>query len=304
MPLIPPEELSSRFMFGGAEALPNLGLTPLSPSSYFQFKENFENLDDFVHLSHSIKFEYTLKILAKTRIGSEVMFKEFQCFEVEVYLAILVSIAIISCVKSLYKKSLKSWLSTFWAFMSAMVSEYHYYPDKTFIDRLISCPWLIGCFIFGAGFAGMLRDQILKGEDIHWIDSLKDLYEWKGITKLQYTEFSEFNNYLIKKGDNDRMKDYFNTKTKQCYTLNIRATSHSNCEQTTEVDYDGVLDGTTALVFQSRYIDVVEQVLNKLGWNKDYNYHVSDKDAHSRPLFTFTNRMNFDKQYEEAWDKS
>ena len=304
MPPIPPEVFSSRFIYRGAGALPNLGLTPLSPSSYFQFKENFENLDDFVHLSHSIKFEYTLKILAKTRIGSEVMFKEFQCFEVEVYLAIVVSIAIISCVKSLYKNSLRSWLSTFWAYMSALVSEYHSYPDKTLIDRLISCPWLIGCVIIEAGFAGMLRDQILKGEDIHWIDSLRDLYEWKDITKLQYTEFSEFHNYLMEENNNDTMRDYFYSKTKQCYTLNIRPTSHSNCEQTTELDYQGVLDGTTAMVFQSRYIDVVEQVLNKIGWNKEYNYNVLEKDAHSRPLFTMANRMNFDKQYEEAWDKS
>ena len=232
------------------------------------------------------------------------MLKEFQSFEVEVYFAILVSISIISLFMSLYNKSLKAWLSSFWAYMSALLSEYHSYPDKTLIDRLISCPWLIGCVIFEAGFAGMLRDQILKGEYIHWIDSLRDLYEWKDITKLQYTEFSEFNDYLMEKDDNDTIRDYFNTKNKECYTLNIRATLHSNCEQTMNLDYEGVLNGTTAMVFQSRFIDVVEQVLNKIGWNKDYNYHVSEKDAHSRPLFTMTNRMNFDKQYEEAWDKS
>ena len=303
-----PEDIGSSYIFSGAEALPNVALTPIRHPIYFRFKEQFPSIDDATHFSHYYAFETPMSILAKTRIDSDNMFKGFHCFETGIYFAILVSIIFISCVISLYKKSFEASLSAFWAYLSALLSEYHSYPDKTIFERLVSCPWLIACIILEAAFAGMLRDQILKGEDIHWIDSLRDLYEWKHINTLQYREFYDFNNYLLK-NDNDTVRQYLSTKMKECYANNIRTTPSTtqldkNCKQVLELDYKGVMEGTTAMIFATGLVNLVKQGLFKLGWEEDVDYHVSKSDTYSHPLFFITNKMNFEKQYEDAWDEA
>ena len=117
-----------------------------------------------------------------------------------------------------------------------------------------------------AAFAGMLRDQILKGEDIHWIDSLPDFYKWKHMTKLQYLKFGDFGNYLIK-NDTDPLRQYLNTKKKECYRKNIRVNIiseiDSNCEQIVKLDYQGLIDGTTAMIFGINTINVIKQVFRQ-----------------------------------------
>ena len=199
-------------------------MVPIYASLYFRFKEQFIGADEAVQLSKPYTYASPMRILAKTRIGRDQMLRVFHLFDNDVYYAILLLIVLITCVIGVNKWSLRAFFNTFWAYLSALLSEYHSYPDKTIFERWMSCPWLIGCVIFEAAFTGMLRDQILKGEDIHWtyightldiqwtythwIDSLGDLYEWKHITKLQYTDFSDFNKYLIR---NDTMKGYIST---------------------------------------------------------------------------------------------
>ena len=295
------------FIMEGADAMPNIGLSPTMATTYFRYKELSENIDDVLHLSHYYTYEYPMRILAKTRIGSEHLLRVFHCFKPEVYYAILLSILVISCVYSAQRKSLKRLVETAWAFISAILSQCHSYPDKTLFDHLMSCPWLIGCVIMIAGFSGILRDQILKGEDIHWIDSLSDLYNWKPITKLQYHEFGDFNNYLVK-NDYDPMRKYFNTKIRHCYTLNIKKSGSqdqkSDCKQTKKLDFQGVVDGSTAMIFQTNLIYLVKRELYKIGWIEDVDYHVSKSDTYSQPVFMITNKLNLEKEYEDIWDES
>ena len=100
-----PEDIGSSYIFSGAESLPNVALIPVRPSIHARFKEQFPSIDDAAHFSHYYWFETPMSIMAKTRIGSDDMFKQFHCFETEIYYAILVSIIVISCVISVYKKS-------------------------------------------------------------------------------------------------------------------------------------------------------------------------------------------------------
>ena len=248
-----------------------------------------------------------MRILAKTRIGSEHMLRVFHCFDNDIYFAILFSIIAISCVTSVRKKSLRVWLNTFWSYLISLLSEHHFNYDKTLFGAFTFCPWLIGCVVLLASFAGKLREQILKGQDIHWIDSLRDLYEWEGITKLQYAEFGDFNNYLIK-NDTDPLRQYLNKKNKECLTDSIRefmvSVTDPDCTQITELDYQGVMDGTTAMIFRLEFIAIVKRVLYKFNWKEDLDFHVSKSDTHSEPVFMATNKLNLEKRYEVAWDMS
>ena len=295
------------FFVEGADALPNIGLSPTGVTSYFLYKKLSENIDDVLHLSHYYTYEYPMRILAKTRIGSEHMLRVFRCFESGVYFAILVSILVISCVFSAQRKSLRGFVETIWAFVSALLSQCHSYPDKTLSDRLMSFPWLIGCVIMIAAFSGTLRDQILKGEDIHWIDSLRDLYKWKHITKLQYHHLDDFYNYLAK-NNSDSMRQDFDTRKRDCYTLNIQISGNqdheSDCILTKELDFQGVFDGSTALIFQKSFIYLVKREFFKFGWRENIDYHVSKYDTYSQPVFMITNKLNLEKEYEAIWDQS
>ena len=303
---ISPEEMVSIFMIDGVNALPNIALSPITASLYFRFKSQFETELASAHLSPAHAFANPMRILAKTRIGSEHMLRVFHCFDDDVYYGILLSIVIISCVITVHKKSWNAWLNTFWAYSTSLLSEYSYL-DKTLIERYIWCPWLIISVILLGAFSGTLRGQILKGEDIHWIDSLRDLYEWKDITKLQFIEFSDFNNYLVK-NDTDIVRKYFNTKVKECYTesirINIMSETDSDCQQVMDLDYKGLIEGTTAMILHMKFIEVIKQMLFNLDWKENVDYHVSEWDDYPQPVFSSTNKLTLEKQYEEAWDNS
>ena len=303
---MPPEEMVSSYMIDGPNALPNIALVPMMASLYFRFEDQFKTEGAYHHISHSHDYTYPTRILAKTRIGSEQMLRVFHCFDDDVYYTILLSIVIISCVISVHKKSWSAWLNTFWDYSSSLLSEFSYL-DKTLIERYIWCPWLIMGVIFLGAVPGTLRGHILKGKDIHWIDSLRDLYQWEGITKLQFLEFSDFNNYLIK-NDTDTLRKYFNTKVKECYTenmrINIMSETDSDCQQVIDLDYKGLMEGTTAMIFHMDFIELIKHMLYKVAWNEDVDYHVSKSKHNSQPVFTSTNKLNLEKEYEQAWDNS
>ena len=302
------QEIGYNYKMQGVNALPNIGLIYLMTSYYFRLKEQFTTIDDYIHISPSFTYIYPMRILAKTRIGSEHMLNMFHCFDNDIYYTILFSIIIISCVISLHKKSLCVWLNTFWVYLTSLLSEYHSFRSETVFHHLMSCPWLMGCVVIFAAFSVKLKNQILKGGDIYWIDSLRDLKQWKHITKLQYVEFSDFNNYLIK-NDTDPLRLYLNTKKKECYNNNIRTNSlskkDSDCQQIDKLDYQSLKEGRTAIILGLSIIEVIKRViLYKFDWKEDIDYHVSKSDLYSHPMFTVTNKLNLEKHLEEAWDQS
>ena len=65
------------------------------------------------------------------------MFKHFECFEPEVYYGIIASIIVISFVTSFHKRSLKSFLTTFWSYLSVILSDYFSLKSDTRIGKLI-----------------------------------------------------------------------------------------------------------------------------------------------------------------------
>ena len=102
----------------GAKALPDIALTTMMTSFYFRLKERFPTLDEYLHVSNHYDYGHPMRIVAKTRIGSEHMLRVFHCFDDDVYYGILLSIFIISCLTSVQKKSFNVWVKTFWAYLT------------------------------------------------------------------------------------------------------------------------------------------------------------------------------------------
>ena len=48
--------------------------------------------------------------------------------------------------------------------------------------------------------------------------------------------------------------------------MSITVETDSDCNQTVELDYQGVMDGTTAMIFHSLLIDLIKQVLYHRDW--------------------------------------
>ena len=141
-----------------------------------------------------------------------------------------------------------------------------------------------------------------RGKEIHWIDSLKDLYSWRQITKLQYNEFTDFDNLLNE--NNTEMLMHFNSLVRECFTFNTRNSLDESCLKTSAFDYQGLIGGTTAMVFQASLINLVRQNLFKLGYEEDVDYHVSTKDAYYHPYFFATNKLNMEKVHQEYFDRA
>ena len=78
----------------------------------------------------------------------------------------------------------------------------------------------------------------------------------------------------------------------------------SDCQQVIDLDYKGLMEGTTAMIFHMDFIELIKHMLYKVAWNEDVDYHVSKSNHNSQPVFTSTNKLNLEKEYEQAWDNS
>lgn len=97
---------------------------------------------------------------------------------------------------------------------------------------------------------------------------------------------------------------HFNNLVRECYTFNTKASLDSSYDKTAVLDYDGVMRGTTAMVFQHSLINLVRQGLFQRGYEEDIDYHVSTVGAYFHPMFFITNKLNMQKEHEVLFDRA
>ena len=225
------------------------------------------------------------------------MFKQFETFEWEVYYGIIASIIVISFVISVYKHSLKSFFTTFWAYISVLLSDSYSLPIKTVFDKQMSGIWLLASTVLLAAFSGQLRVMLIMIKPIHWIDSLQDLYKWKDITKIQTLDWTDFPNFIDMYNNTDPMATDFDRRYIE-RLLGVDAIYNSNAV----IDYQGVINGKTVVIFPQHYIQIYKQHLINEGFAEDIDFHVSHSGGYSQPMFSATNRQKVNESMASKLD--
>ena len=199
---------------------------------------------------------------------------------------------------SCYKRSFKTFFSTFWSYLSVILSDYYSVPVYTLKERLLSGVWLAVCTILLAAFSGKLREQLLKPKPIEWIDSWDDLFEWKHVL-VQTMNLSSFMNYL----------EYFAKDVeKQNMLHRIKAFDYSdfkkdNLDFSDVLDYEGFKEGRVAFVYDEHYLQMSKLNIISDDFQEDIDFHISSSGGISEPLFTIINRMLLDEKYVVIWNK-
>ena len=233
------------------------------------------------------------------RTGKHSIYKEFECFDVRTYFGLFLSICLISGLISCYKRSLKSFFTTFWSYLSVILSDYYTMKVNTTIERLISGVWLLTCTVLLAAFSGQLREQIMKSIPIHKIEKLGDLSqpEWNHLYLQSYT-ISTFKKYLDQLEDrNESEKLSKRTEMFDIFELTSREKEFDDV-----LDYERVANGTVAIVWDYQYLQVFKQNLISRGLEEEIDFHISSSGEIPEPFFTVSNKARFSDPLLSIWD--
>ena len=203
-----------------------------------------------------------------------------QCFEPEVYYAIIASIMVFSVVTSLNKQSLMSFFATFWSYLIVILSDYIPGKAVTEFDRILSGTWLLACTVILAAFSGQLREMMIKPKSVNWIDNWKDLLEWKHI-QIQTGPTSEINTY-INNFPNDTMSQNFKSR------LNL-ITNESSLGF--NFDLEEVKAGRFAIIGPYDILQFTKKKLIADDYREDIDFHIS-RSERGQPYFSLINRVN------------
>ena len=216
------------------------------------------------------------------------------------YYGIIASIIVISFVISVYKHSLKSFFTTFWSYLSVILSDYYSLPIKTVIDKQLSGVWLISCTVLLAAFSGQLRQQQMEPKPIQWIDSIEQLLfddNWKHLdidnSVLTYLTQGLRNNprhYLWGKFKN-KVRNPEHQKDAEAL---IRGTFPS-CDTILSA-LDKVKNGSLALIHQYTILKFCLRDSISDDFKEDIDSHISRQSF--QPLFTQTNPKKLNKNLE------
>ena len=150
-------------------------------------------------------------------------------------------------------------------------------------ERLLLGLWLMTCTVLLAAFAGLVRNQLLRPDPIYWIDSLKDLYDWKEvkIQTFQGTYLDKFTEHNI----HDPMASNFRDRLKLLYYFQAK-------ENLNYVDFSGIVEGRTAFVGFLHLLTYIKYCLSHM--EEDIDYHISTYQEVSEPICFWTNgvRLN------------
>ena len=220
------------------------------------------------------------------------MFKHFECFEPEVYYGIIASIIVISFVTSLHKRTSKSFLTTFWSYLSVILSDYFSLKADTKISRLFTGLWLITCTILLAAFSGQLREFVLKPKPIYWIDSWDDLHEWKDMS-IEMLPESEIQSFIATFPNDPKSQDFIKrNETKTFDKIDIL---------TWKFDTKKLMDGRLALFYPHYMLQMIKNNLISHGFVEDIDFHLS-KANESFPHYLLTYKLIFDDELAFKFD--
>jgi hypothetical protein len=108
------------------------------------------------------------------------MFTFFRSFDISAWLAIIISLIIITIITSIFELNLDLLQNTFWRYGSVLLSEpfptKYYQKAKRFLSqRIILTAWLLSCTVLLSAFSGVLRDFFMKKITPEYIDSFEQL---------------------------------------------------------------------------------------------------------------------------------
>ena len=224
-------------------------------------------------------------------------FQAFQCFEPEVYYGIVVAIFVMSLVITIERQTLKAFMSSFWSYLSVILSDYYTVPVNKAFELQLTCSWLISCTVLLAAFSGQLRDLVIKGKSVSWIDNLQDLYNWKHVTKIHLIIMTDLSNFIHNQNETDPMARDFSKREIKEYNAN----TGKKMEDT--IDFEAVRRGTAALVYPVHFLQIFKNMMVSDQFREDIDFHVSSNGGYSTPLFTATNRAILEDKYSMIWDK-
>ena len=221
------------------------------------------------------------------------LFIQFECFEVEVYYAIILSIIALTFVDCLNERKFKSFFNTFWSYFSIILSDYFIKKIEKNFNRIIFGLWLMACTVLLAAFSNELWMQLIKRQDIVWIDSLEDLMKWKHI-RIDAFEGGNLINY-VENYDKEEMainfKDRINPMNHQDFARGLKS-----------LDYKGLMSGEKAFVIDFLTLQILKLNLISDGFKEDIDFHISEKGIIPQPYFTLTNKLTFNETLVYYWD--
>ena len=256
-----------------------------------------DNTKHLVYVSKHLTYAYPDRILARTMIAEEHPLRAFQCFEPEVYYGMISAIFTMSLIITIQQQKVKTFFTSFWSFLSVILSDYYCVPVKKAIERQLSSSWLISCTILLAAFSGGLRDQVIKGKAIYWIDNVKDLYHSKQISKIHLIMLTDLSNFIKNHKNSNPMAKDFSQRDLQEYNPAMG----KKLEDT--IDFEAMKRGTAAMVYPAHFIEIFKNKMESDKFREDIDFHVSSNNGYSSPLFTVTNRVTLEDKYSLIWDK-
>ena len=214
------------------------------------------------------------------------LFKPMECFDLEVYYCIIASIVVISGVISVYRKSVKVFISNLWSYSSVIINGSYNLDQSCTFTMIISSNWLFMCVILMASFSGMLKDLLIKPRPIHFIDSWDDLVNWKHV-QIHTTILSSLVNFVRKNPDHYWSKEIINNKRLITFQPSILNTNLDKA-----FDFDGIAKGKVALLLPSQYLNVLKYNLVERGLEEDIDFHISKFGASLKSCFVFHSQKN------------
>ena len=222
--------------------------------------------------------------------------QQFACLDFEIYIGIFTSIIFCALLSSLAERRPGLFFKYTWSFLSVILSDNSFRAKKLF-DRLLSGVWLISCTVLLAAFSGQLREHLLKGKPIKWIDSWQDLYEWDNVKIQSYTT-STLVRFHEKYKDVDPMAKSFSLRTEAIDISKFIDSSYLD----NNLDYDGVRNGSVAIVIDLHYLQILKKNLISDDFEEDIDFHISRSGGISQPFFLITTISSFDESLAVKWD--
>ena len=243
-----------------------IGLCANSASRY-QGAIMSKGLSTFIKLTPYTNYGDNSRILATTKRGQFHMFKHFECFNIEVYYFIILSVVFISCAISGHKKSIKLVLETFWTYLSPL----YFMAHLILIWELV---WLFHILGYSAvqyywqhfrvnSWNSWLKPDPSIGSTLGMTCSSGSTWEYK----LSHRQIWV---YFITKNPNNSVAQDLYLRT-DLFPFTILSDPLLKM-----FDYKGVSEGKVAIAFPSPYLHVFKRYLMKLDMSEDIDFHISE----------------------------
>ena len=247
-------------------------------------------VEDVVGVTSSVTNLYVDNVIASTVKGNQNMFNVLASFDYSNYIAIILSMIIMSLVVAISRKSMQTFFEYFWSYLSVILSDYYSLKIKSRIDKLFTGVWLMSCTVLLAAFSGLLRDRLLEPQPIYWIDSWKDLAQREHL-KIHTFDTSGISIYT----------STFPTETltqnlaKRIKRIKIDEFEVGNKSFDYDLDYRGIVNGEVAFSENDDYLNILKQnLITRYGLIEDIDFHISRTDEiSSQPIFWVTNKLRF-----------